>query len=89
MATVTYTLGEKHSKSGFGGGFAHILGKDEGLSREYVFGRADESIAPKDVTYSHEVSGADLDVFRELLADKRLDRAEFHLAEDAAKPVAK
>lgn len=81
MATVTYTLGKRHSKSGFGGGFAHILGKGQGLSREYVFGRADEGIAPADVTYEHEVSGDDLKRFQAMLDGGELNKAEFHITD--------
>lgn len=84
MATVTYTLGEKHSKSGFGGGFAHELGKADGFSKAYGFGRVDGAMKPADITYSHEVTGDDLKLFQAMLDDGRLAKSEFHIADKAA-----
>lgn len=86
MATIVFKAGEHHSKSGFGGGFAHILGKGEGFSREYMFGRGDDDMAPRDVTYRHEAEGADLDLFRAMLDDKRLAKSDFAIED--GKPVA-
>lgn len=88
MAFVTYTLGEKHSRSGLAGGFAHILGKPDGLSKEYVFGRGDDSIAPADVVYTHEVDGEDAELFRDMLEDGRLDKAEFTITDEAPQTAA-
>lgn len=81
MPYITYTRGERHSRSGFSGGFAHALMRRDGFSRAYHFGQTGDVAAEK-VTFTHEVTGDDADLFREMLADGRLDRAEFHLADE-------
>jgi len=83
VALVTYTRGEKHSKSGLGGGFAHELGKADGFGKAYDFGRTDSAMKPADVTYSHEVTGEDLKLFQAMLEDGRLAKSDFHIADKA------
>jgi len=88
MAFVTYTRGEAHSKSGFAGGFAHILTRREGFSKAYHFGQTGEVAADK-VTYTYEVTGDDADLFREMLAEGRLDKAEFAIADEPTPAIAR
>lgn len=90
MGFVTYTRGAAHAQSDLSGGFAHILGKRDGFSKEYMFGKGDEDMPLADVTYTHEVDGEDLDLFEDMLDDGRLSKDEFEVTEEAPEtPTAK
>ena len=84
MAFVTYTRGADWAKRGFPGGFAHEVGQDEGFSRAYHFGQTG-AVAPADVTYTHEVTGEDEALFRDLLAEGGLSRDGFAVTDEAPK----
>ncbi len=90
MSFVTYTRGAAHAQSDLKGGFAHILGKRDGFSKEYMFGRGDEDMLADKVTYTHEVDGDDLELFEDMIDDGRLEKDEFAVTAEAPEtPTAK